>query len=96
MLQHLDAKSRWHLQTFAAQVIFLAVVGAPALLIDRHAPMLYLLELRTMFGLSAVVLLVLGVFSRQRLLQADICIWDHFLAFVLLKVGCSLALRLLG
>jgi hypothetical protein len=34
-----------------------------ALLLDNHAPALYLLQLRTMFGLSAFVFLAFAVFS---------------------------------
>jgi hypothetical protein len=96
MLQYLDAQSRWHLRTFASQVAFLALIGLPVLLIDRHVPALYLLQLRTMFGFSALIMLVLGVASRQALSRASLCVWDHFLAFLLLKVGCSLALWMLG
>lgn len=94
MLTRLDAKSRRHVQTFACQVAFLALIGAPVLLIDRHAPTLYLLQLRTMLGLSALVILAVGVFSRQPMSHTSFCIWDHFLALVLLKLGCSVALWL--
>lgn len=96
MLQRLDAQSRWHLRTFMGQVAFLALIGVPVLLVDRHAPALYLMQLRAMFSLSAIVLLVLGVISRQALSQSSLRVWDHFLAFVMLKAGCSLALRMLG
>lgn len=96
MLQRLDARSRWHLRVFGGQVLFLALTGAPVLLVDRHAPVLYLLELRAMFRMSALVLLLVGLFARQPPSRASLCLWDHVLAFVLLGAGCSLALRLLA
>ena len=88
----LDARSRWHLRVLAGQVMLLTIVSLPTLLIDQHRPKLFLLELRGMFGLSALVLLVLGVLARQPWSAASLCLWDHFLAFVLLKLGCSVLL----
>jgi hypothetical protein len=96
MLDHFDERSRLRLRVFAAQVAFLTLIGAPALMVDQHAPTLFLLELRTMFTLSALVLLVFGVLSRQRLPPACLCIWDHMAAFLLLRAGCSVALRLIA
>ncbi len=92
----LDAQSRWHLRVLAGQVMLLMMVGIPALLIDQHRPKLFLLELRGMFGLSALVLLVLGVLARQRWSPVSLCLWDHVLAFALLKLGCSILLWWLG
>lgn len=96
MLRHLDARSRWHMRVFGGQVVFLALTGAPVLLVDRHAPALYLLELRAMFGISALVLLLFGLLSRQAPMRTSLGMWDHALAFLLLREGCSLALRLLA
>lgn len=95
-MQHLDAQSRWHVRLFAGQVAFLSLIGAPALLVDRHAPALYLLQLRAMFGFSALIQLVLAMIARQPLSPSRLCIWDHFLAFLLLNIACSLVLRMLG
>jgi hypothetical protein len=96
MLDHVDERSRLRLRVFAAQVAFLSLIGVPALLVDNHAPTLFLLELRTMFTLSASVLLVFGILSRQRLSPGSLCIWDHIAGFLLLKTGCSVALRLIA
>jgi len=96
MPRRLDAQSRGHLQAFAGQVGFLALIGLPVLLIDSHAPMLYLVQLRTMFDITGFVMLVIGVSERKQFSPTSLCIWDHCLAFILLKCGCSLALRLLG
>jgi hypothetical protein len=54
MLPPLDERSRFFLQTFAAQVAFCILVSVPALLIDHHGPTLFLLALQKMFGLSAL------------------------------------------
>lgn len=95
MLRHLDARPRWHVRAFGGQVMFLALTGAPVLLVDRRAPALYLLELRAMFGVSALVLL-LGLLSRQGPSRSSLGMWDHVLAFLLLREACSLALRVLA
>lgn len=95
MWRSLDPQSRWHLRVLGGQVMLLAMVGMPALLLDEHRPRLFLLELRGMFGLSALVLLVLGALSRQPWSPGRFCLWDHLLAFVLLKLGCSVILALL-
>jgi hypothetical protein len=95
MLNSLDAQSRSHLQRFAGQVAFLTLIAAPVLLVDSHVPRLYLLQLRAMFTLSALVILVVSVLSRQPWSKTSFCIWDDFLTFGLLKSGCSIALWLL-
>ena len=95
MLHRLDAQSRGQLQRFTGQVAFLALMSAPALLIDGRAPTLYVLQLRTMFSFSALVILVFATFFRQPWSKTSICIWDHFVAFMFLKSGCSVALWLL-
>ncbi len=92
MLLRLDARSRWHLRLLTGQIMFLTMVGLPALVIDPYRPRLFLLELRGMFGLSALVLLVLGALARQPWSPASLCLWDHFLALLLLKFGCSVLL----
>jgi hypothetical protein len=92
----LDEGSRRVLRTFAGQVALLGALGVPALLIDSHAPALFLHQLRTAFGLSALVVFMIGVVSRQRLERASLGIWDHVAALLLLQSGCSAALRLLG
>ena len=96
MLDRFDARSRDHLRAFAALVGFLAVIGLPVLLLDSHAPRLYLLQLQAIFGLSSLIILALALFSRRPLSATSLCIWDHCLAFCLLKLGCSLALSLVG
>ena len=95
-LPRLDPHLRRHLRAFAGQVGFLVLFSSPTLLIDDHAPVLFLSLLRTTFGLTALVLLIAGLFSRQRTPEADFGLWDHCLAFVLLQLGCSIALRLIG
>jgi hypothetical protein len=96
MLQRLDAQSRGQLRIFAGQVGFLAMIGLPVLLIDSDAPTLYLMQLRTMFGFTGFVMLAIGVFTRRPMSRTTLGVWDHCLAFILLKSGCSLALWLLG
>jgi hypothetical protein len=96
MAREIDQQSRWHLRTFGGQVMFLAVIGLPALLVDGAEPALYLTQLRTMFGLSAFLLLALATISRRPLPRSHLCIWDHAMGFQLLKLGCALALRALG
>jgi hypothetical protein len=66
------------------------------LLLDSHAPRLYLLQLQATFGLSSVILLALALFWRRPLSPTSLCVWDHCVAFCLLKIGCSLALSLVG
>ena len=95
VMRPLDAQSRWHLRVLARQVAFLTLVGLPALLVDRHPPVLFLLQLRRMFDLLAFVLFLLGIVSRQPITRARLGIWDHAAACVLLASGCSLALALM-
>lgn len=96
MRPYLDKTSRSYVRAFAGQVAVLTLVGMPALLLDRHRPMLFLAELRAMFGLSALVSIGLAVLSRQRLSPGSLCIWDHVAALFLLKCGCSVTLWLLA
>jgi hypothetical protein len=91
-MRPLDAQSRWHLRVLGRQVVFLTLIGLPTLVVDRHPPVLYFLELQRMFGLLALVLLALGVATRQPLARSSLCVWDHVAACVLLTSGCSLAL----
>ena len=93
-LPRLDPHSGRHLRAFAGQVGFLVLSSSPTLLIDGHAPVLFLSLLRTMFGLTALVLLIAGLLSRQWTPERSFGLWDHCLAFVLLQLGCSIALRL--
>ena len=96
MLQGLDAQSRLHLRSFVGQVGFLAIISLPMLLVDSHAPTLYLTQLHALFGFTGLVMIAIGVFTRRPLLPSSFCIWDHCLALTLLKSGCSVALWLLG
>ncbi len=91
-MRPLDAQSRWHLRVLGRQIAFLVLIGLPALLVDRHPPVLYFLQLQRMFGLLALVLLALGVVTRQPLARASLCVWDHAAASMLLAIGCSLIL----
>lgn len=91
-----DLHPRYHLRVFAGQVGFLVLSSSPTLLVDDHAPVLFLSLLRSMFGLTALVLLIAGLFSKQRTPQTSFGLWDHCLAFVLLQLGCFIALRMIG
>jgi hypothetical protein len=96
MLPHLDERSRLFLQSFAVQVASCMLVSVPALLIDRHRPTLFLLELRKMFGLSTLTSLGVGIFARQRPSPVSPWIWYNIAALLLLRYGRSAALRLLA
>jgi hypothetical protein len=96
MLHLFDSRSQNHLRIFAGQVAFVLLISAPALWKDRNVPALFLLELQTMFGLSALVVLAFGVLSRQRLQPGSLCIWDHLAGLLLLKAACGIALELIG
>lgn len=91
-MRPLDAQSRWHLQVLGRQIIFLMLIGLPALLVDRRPPVLYFLQLQRMFGLLALVLFALGVVTRQPLTRASLCVWDHAAASMLFATGCALTL----
>ncbi len=93
-MRPLDAQSRWHLRALARQVAFLTLVGLPALLVDRHPPVLFLLQMRQMFALLAFILFLLGMISRQPISRTHLGIWDHAAACVLLATGYSLALSM--
>ena len=84
------------MRLFLGQAGFLVLASSPTLLLDHRPPVLFLLLLRNMFGLTALVLLIAGLFSTRRTPGADFGLWDHCLAFVLLQLGCSIALRLLA
>jgi uncharacterized membrane protein SirB2 len=51
--------------------------------------------IRTMFGLSALIVLGVAVFTRRPVSPTSLCIWDHLPAMMLLVLACSIALRLL-
>ncbi|MCA7121277.1 MAG: hypothetical protein LGL72_18195 [Acidibrevibacterium sp.] len=91
-MRPLDAQSRWHLRVLGKQIVFLVLIGLPTLLVDRRPPLLYFLQLQRMFSLLALVLLTLGVVTRQPFTRASFCVWDHVAASVLLATGCSLVL----
>jgi hypothetical protein len=81
---------------FGGQIVFLVLGSSPALLIDDHAPVLFLLLLRTLCGFTAVFLLIAGLFLKRRQHGAGFGPLDHCLAFVLLQLGCSITLHLIG
>jgi hypothetical protein len=74
----------------------LVLCCAPALLIDNDAPVLFLSLLRTVSRLTAVVLFIVGFFFASQSPRARFGPWDHCLGFVLLQLGCSIALHLIG
>ncbi len=82
VLQRIDPHSRRHLRAFFARVVLLVPTSSPTLLVDDHAPVLFLSLLRTTFGLTALFLAIGGLFSRQQTREAGIGLWDHCLAFV--------------
>ena len=92
----LEPRLRRHVRVFLGQVAFLTLLDSPTLLVDRHPPLLFLMLLRIMFALTALVLLIAGLFANWRRPEMVFDLWDHCLAFFLLALGCSIALRLLG
>ena len=92
----IEPRLRRHLRVFLGQVAFLTLLDSPTLLMDHYPPFLFLMLLRTMFALTALVLLIAGLFSNWKKPEIGFDLWDHCLAFVLLALGCSIALRLLG
>ena len=95
MSQRRDPHSRLHIRTFARQVGLLVLCCLPTLLVDDHAPILFLSLLRELFGFTAAFLLVISFFFKQRAPGVGFRPIDHCLAFVLLQLGCSIALHLL-
>jgi hypothetical protein len=92
----LCAHSRRHLRMFGFQVVSLVLGSSPALLIDDHTPVLFLLLLRRLCGVTAVFLLIVGLFSKRLTAGAGFGPLDHCLAFVLLQLGCSITLTRTG
>jgi hypothetical protein len=91
----LDPHSRLHLRRFAGQVALLVLCCTPALLIDKNAPILFLSLLRTVSCLTAFALFLGGWFYKVRTAPPRFGPWDHCLGFVLLQLGCSIALHLI-
>jgi hypothetical protein len=89
----IDPHSKLHLRRFAGQVVLLVLCCAPALLIDKNAPVLFLSLLRTASGLTAIILFIIGFFVKKQTPGSRFGPWDHCLGFVLLQLGCSIALR---
>lgn len=94
-LRNLDVQSRTQLRLFRIQVAALVMFGAPALILDQRRPFLFLFELRTMFGLSAMILVLAAVLTRRPVCGESLGTWDHAAAMVLLTLGCSIVLQLL-
>jgi hypothetical protein len=81
---------------FGGQAVFLVLVSSPALLIDSHATVMFLLLLRTLCNFTALFLLTIGLLSKQLAPGGGLGPLDHCLAFMLLQLGCSIALHLIG
>jgi hypothetical protein len=89
----LDPHSRLHLRRFAGQVALLVLCCTPALLIDKNPPVLFLSLLRTVSGLSALILFIIGFLVKKQASEPRFGPWDHCLGFVLLQFGSSIALH---
>jgi hypothetical protein len=96
LLRNLDERSRVHLRLFGRQVAFAVLFWAFTLLIDQHRPILFLSLMRTMFGLSALIVIGLAFFTDRPVSPTSLCIRDHALAMLLLTLLCSIVLRLLA
>lgn len=94
-LRDLDARSRAQLRLFRFQVAILMMFGAPALVLDEHRPFLFLFMLQTMFGFSALIVVLVTALTRQPISPRSLCSWDHAAGMILLMLACSMALRLL-
>jgi hypothetical protein len=92
----LDPHSRLHLRRFAGQVALLVLCCAPALLVDNNVPILFLSLLRAVSRLTALVLFIVGFFVKRRTPGPSFGPWDHCAGFVLLQLGCSIALHLIN
>jgi hypothetical protein len=90
-----DPHSSLHLRVFAGQVVLLVLCCTPALLIDQNAPVLFISLLRTVSGLTAFILLIFGFFVKKQTPEPGLGPWDHCLGFVLLQLGCSIALHVI-
>jgi hypothetical protein len=88
-----DPHSSLHLRGFVRQVVLLVLCCTPALLIDKNAPVLFLSLLRTVSGLTALILFIIGFFVKRQTPGPGLGPWDHCLGFVLLQLGCSIALH---
>jgi hypothetical protein len=93
--QRLDSHSRLHLRRFAGQVAFLVLCCAPALLIDGNAPVLFFSLLGMLARFTALFLFIVGFFSKRQTPLSGFGPWDHCLGFILLQLGCSIALHLI-
>jgi hypothetical protein len=91
--RRLDPHSRLHLQRFTGQVALLVLCCVPALLLDKDAPVLFLSLLRAASSLTALVLFIMGFFFASRSPGPRFGPWDHCLGFVLVQLGCSIALH---
>ena len=95
MSWRLDPHSRFHLRKFAGQVTLFVLCCAPTLLIDKNAPVLFLSLLGTAYRFTALFLFIVGFSVKRRTPEAGFVRWDHCLAFILLQLGCSIALDLI-
>ena len=93
--RRLDSHSRLHLRRFAGQGAFLVLCCAPALLIDGNAPVLFFSLLGMLARFTALCLFIAGLFSTRRTLRSGFGPWNHCLGFILLQLGCSIALHLI-
>jgi hypothetical protein len=91
----LDSHSRLHLRRFGGQVALLVACCSPALLVDKDPPILFLSLVRTVSCFTAFALFIGGCFYKVRTTAPRFGPWDHCLGFVLLQVGCSIALHLI-
>jgi hypothetical protein len=93
--RRLDSHSRLHLRRFAGQGAFLVLCCASALLIDGNAPVLFFSLLGMLARFTALCLFIAGLFSMRRAPRSGFGPWDHCLGFILLQLGCSIALHLI-
>ena len=93
MSWRLDPHSRFHLRKFAGQVALLVLCCAPTLLIDKNAPVLFLSLLGLACRITALALLIVAFFFKERARGLGFGPLDHCLGFTLLQLGCSIALH---
>ena len=91
-----DERSRVHFRLLGRQVPFVVLFCAFTLPIDQHRPILFLSLMRTMFGLSALIVIGLAFFTDRPVSPTSLCIWDQALAMLSLTLICSIVLRLLA
>lgn len=94
-LRDLDVQSRTQLRLFRIQVTSLVMFGAPTLILDQRRPFLFLFVLRTMFGLSAIIVILAAMLTRRPVCGKSLGAWDHAAAMALLTLGCSIMMQLL-